>query len=361
MKEATNAALMRRRNEKIIISLINEEPVSRVEISRRTGLTKAAVTIIIDDLKSRGIVYEKAGKSNSAGRNPIMLYLCGDAFYVIGINITRIDITVGITDLCGKIISEDVFPVCLPDEAFERIKKSIGKQIASSGIDISKIYKASVVTPGPVDIAEGVILNPPNFDGWKNVPVVEETKKFLDCEVLFDNVSSAVAMAEKYFGAAKASCDFMTLQVDEGVGSAVVTGGRLFKGPCEFGHISVKFDGEICSCGNRGCLEKYASIPNLLQNTPYDTWYRVAESGDREIIEKEAELLATAITAANNIFSLERVVLCGELTYKPEGLIECISSKLNMLVKKEFSVCSGKINSKTVTACAVAINDFFEA
>ena len=359
MKKATNAALMRQKNEKMLLALINEAPISRVELARKTGLTKAAVSIITDDLKSRGIVSEREGKSGSAGRKPIMLYLNGDAFFVIGINITRRDITVGITNLCGDILSEESFPVCPPGQAFEKIKDCVNKQILISGVDGTKIYKAAVVTPGPVDTSAGVMLNPPNFEEWKNVSVVEEISRFLECDILFENVSSAVAMAEKYFGAARGVSDFMALQVDEGIGSAVVTGGRLFDGPCEFGHISIKYDGELWSCGNRGCLEKYASVPNLLKNTMYKTWKEAADSGEGAIFEREAELLSAAITAANNIFSLERVVLCGEVAYKPDRLIEYISSNLNMLVEKDFTVCPGKINSKTVTACAVAINDFF--
>lgn len=360
MTKATNALLMRQKNEKMILSIINEEPVSRVEIARRTGLTKAAVTIITDELKSREIIYEKSGDSNSVGRKPVMLYLNGDALLVIGINITRVDITVGIANLGGKTLSEESFPVCLPDDAFIKIRDSINRQILISGIDVKKIYKAAVVTPGPVDAERGLILNPPNFDEWSNVEVVRRIREFLDCDVLLGNVSSAVATAEKFFGAGKGSSDFMALLVDEGIGSAVVSGGRLFEGPCEFGHISVKYDGERCSCGNRGCLEKYASVPNLLKNTPFKNWRDAADSGEKAVFEREAELLAVAITAANNIFSLEKVILCGEITYKPEKLIEYIYANINVLAKNDFCICAGKINSKTITACAVAINDFFE-
>lgn len=360
MKKATNSALMRIKNEKFILSLINKEPVSRVDIAKKTGLTKAAVTIIVDDLKQRGVVTEQYGKSDSVGRNPVMLFLNEKAFFAVGVNITRHHITVGITDLGGNIVIQDDFSICPPDKAMVEIKEAIDKQIKDSGIDISKIHKISVVTPGPVDADGGVILNPPNFDGWHNIPIVDELKKLTGFDVILENVSSATAIAEKYFGAATDTENFLTLRVDEGIGSGIVINDSLFKGPCELGHTSIKYDGIKCECGNRGCLEKYAAIPHILDGTPYNSWQDAVDD-DEKLLDMEAEYLSTAIISANNIFDFDRIVLCGELTYKPERIISFISEKIekNMLSKKSFNVCAGKVKSKLIIAASMAVNDFF--
>jgi len=361
MKKATNSALMRIKNEKIILSLINKNPVSRADIAKKTGLTKAAVTIIVDDLKQRNIVFEKIGQSNSVGRNPVMLYMNDKAFYIIGVNITRRNIHIGITDLSGNVISKESFLTCPPDTAFEKIKESVESQILKTGIEKSEIYKLAIVTPGPVDTEGGLILNPPNFNEWHNVSIVEEIKSITGFNVVFDNVSSATAVAEKYFGSAKETENFMTLQVDEGVGTGIVIRDMLFKGPCEFGHISIKFDGEKCECGNRGCLEKYASIPQILKNTNFKSWQEVIDDNCIEILEMESEYLSTAVVSANNIFNFEKIVLCGDLTYKPEKIINLISekNKKKILNKSEFKVCAGQVKSKTLQAAAIAVYDFF--
>lgn len=361
MAEATNSALMRQKNEKIILSLINKEPVSRVEIAKKTGLTKAAVTIITDDLKKRGIITEEKSSTASVGRNPVLLHLNGDSVYMIGININRMNITVGIIDLCGKVLIEDTFPTSAPDVTFSEIEKTIRSQIKKTGVDCSKIYKIAVVTPGPVDVKNGKILNPPNFEDWHGIPVEQEIKKFLDYDVIFDNISAAVAVAERYFGAAQNAENFIALLVDEGVGSGIIINGELFKGLCELGHVSIKHDGEQCECGNRGCLEKYASISNLLKNTPFKSWHECVEHDEDEIIRREAEYLSTAIITANNIFNLEKAVLCGELTYKSEKLISMISEKIidKMLLKKEFCVRSGSVKSPTLIAASIGIHHFF--
>lgn len=361
MRKATNSALMKIKNEKIILSLINQGPISRVEISRKSGLTKAAVTIIVDDLKHRGIVIEKEGKSGTIGRTPVMLFLNKKSFYVVGINISRLDITMGLTDLGGNIVAQKIFPVCSPQKAFERIKTTFDEQIAESGIDISQIYRLSVVTPGPVDIQNGMILNPPNFTEWHNVPIAEKLREITGIDVVLGNVSSATAIAEKYFGAAFGTENFLTLQVDEGIGSGIVINDSLFKGSCEIGHTSIKFDGTRCECGNHGCLEKYASIPHILENTGYKNWKEVVDCEDDVLLEKEAEYLSTAIISANNIFDFDKIVICGDLTYKPQKILEHISKKMerNMLSKKKLVVCAGKVGSKLQVASAMGINEFF--
>ena len=65
MKTATNAQLMKIKNEKLILSIINQKPVSRAELAVQTGLTKAAISIITDELINRGIVFEKEIKTNA--------------------------------------------------------------------------------------------------------------------------------------------------------------------------------------------------------------------------------------------------------------------------------------------------------
>ena len=147
MTKAINSAVMREKNEKLILSLINKDAKSRTEIAKRIGLTKSAMTKIMDDLIQRGIVTEQIEKSNTIGRSPVMLFLNEKAFYVVGINITRRRITVGITDLGGNIVAQDEFPICSPDIALVKIKETIDAQIEMSGIDASKIFKASVITP----------------------------------------------------------------------------------------------------------------------------------------------------------------------------------------------------------------------
>ena len=152
----------------------------------------------------------------------------------------------------------------------------------------------------------------------------------------------------------------MTLLVDEGIGSGIMTDGRLFGGSCEIGHISVKYDGERCECGNVGCLEMYASVPNILKGTKYRSWSECTGAGDVEIMCREAEYLSSAIVTVNNIFNLSSAVLCGEIAGNSGDFTEIVSRKTlcKMILKKDFEVISGSVKSLTLISCAMGLYDF---
>ena len=129
MKQGTNAAIMRKRNEKTILSLINLRPISRAEIAKITGLTRAAVTIIIDELISQGYILEEQTKQATVGRQPILLSFNGASIYSVGINIRRTCFCVGIVDLNGKVILEESFPIVPPANFFACIKDIVDTMI----------------------------------------------------------------------------------------------------------------------------------------------------------------------------------------------------------------------------------------
>ena len=126
-----------------------------------------------------------------------------------------------------------------------------------------------ITAPGPLDSGKGTILNPPNFKKWKNTAIVSELKKTFDFDIMLENNASALAVAEKNYGAARGFSDFILLVVDTGVGAGIITDGSLYKGSnslgAELGHTSIIYNGKKCDCGNNGCLEVYASVPAILE------------------------------------------------------------------------------------------------
>jgi len=358
MKKGTNAAIMRKQNEKTILSLINAGPISRVELAKRTGLTRAAITIIVDELMTKGYILEQQTQQATVGRQPIMLSFNGENIYSVGINVRRKSFYVGIADLNGKVLIEEKYPIVSPEEFFEGIGQIVENQIKKTGIDREKIYGVGVATPGPIDAKTQKILNPPNFNEWHNVMIADQLRERLGYSVYLENVANANALAEMYYGAAKGIYNFMTLLVDEGIGSGIVLNQQLFQGINELGHTSICYDGVMCECGNRGCLEKYAAIPMLLKDTGLNDWKEVINAGRMEIVKKEAEYLSTAITSANNLFDLDMVILCGDL---PEQLTVRISENVNQrrLHNKWLQVRSGLAESKVLIASAAVTQDFF--
>ncbi len=275
----------------------------------------------------------------------------------MGIDISRSNITVGICDLCGSILSEEYFPVCAPKEAIKKIKKSIGFQLKSNDIEKEKIYKAGISTPGPVLSEEGRILNPPNFSLWHNFPIAEKLREITDVEIVFDNISKAAAVCEKYFGAASEFENFICVVIDEGIGAGVFKNNVLLNIPCELGHITIEHNGILCECGNRGCLEKYASVPAILNSFNLNNW----KDAGLDATKQESEYLSSAIITASNIFAADNMVLSGSILENSGELTDMMSANLsNSLFNKKVKITEGKIKSRTLMAASLAINDFFK-
>ena len=128
----------------------------------------------------------------------------------------------------------------------------------------------------------GMIQSPPNLS-WGDIDIVSLFSEKINCKTLLTNDANAAALGEKFFGLAKNMDDFVVVTLGTGLGSGIFSSGKLLYGhdgfAGEMGHISIDFNGRLCNCGNKGCLESYASatgikitIKNLLVKNPKDTF-----------------------------------------------------------------------------------------
>ncbi|PYX96488.1 MAG: ROK family protein [Acidobacteria bacterium] len=126
-------------------------------------------------------------------------------------------------------------------------------QFAGTGIGV----------PGIIDMQSGTVLQSPNLPDWKNYPVREEIQRRLDSQVILENDANAAALGEKWMGAGRDAESMCMFTLGTGVGAGIVLDGKVWHGMTgmagECGHITVFPDGVPCGCGNRGCVEQYAS------------------------------------------------------------------------------------------------------
>ena len=351
--------------------------MSRADLSKKIGLTRAAITIIVDSLKSEGIVVEKGAVSSGLGRNPIILDINPDCYYALGLNISRGSCTLGLVNIKGQVIASkeiDLSDAGNKEQAIAQIKEEIQAIIDGSDFDKSKLMGLGITTPGPLDSDTGTIINPPNFEFWYNTPIVSELRQSFDFEIKLENNASALALAEKNYGMGREFSDFILVVVDTGIGAGIITNGSLYKGSnslgAELGHTSIIHNGKPCGCGNYGCLEVYASIPAIVEKAKaYDpgisSWEEIvdlAESGDGNfirLVEKEANFLSTSIVNAVNILGMEAVILSGYIKYKPDMLLEKIRERVDVMAinrntyKTEVLVSGIKEQGETMAAASV--------
>ena len=375
MKRATNSPLMKLNNRRLVLDLIRRGPVSRAEIASLTSLTRASVTMIADELIEQGLIRESHAVASGVGRRPVLMEIVPDARCIAGVNIKRGEVDVGLVELGGGMISGEVLSYDGADaeEMIGRIARSMERQVSQSDGLREKLLGVGLCAPGPLDAEQGLILTPPNCGRWHNVPAARLLEEACGYPVSMENVSNALALEEQYFGQGRGCGSFMAVQINEGIGAGVMIRDRLYRGAqglgSELGHISIELDGRMCDCGNRGCLERYASVPAILEGSPYKSWQELVDrlGTDAEanrLLDLEAKYLAHALVSAINLYDVERVVLLGDVAYRPEALLE----KLNALVGPRVimrsagarKIVSSETESFVRTGAIVCLHGFYQ-
>ncbi len=137
------------------------------------------------------------------------------------------------------------------------------KAMAEHGLTRKDIVGVGVGVPGPLKISAGIMIASPNLPGIDNYPMAAKVSKGLGLPALLENDANAAAYGEYVAGAGKGGGDMVLLTLGTGVGGGIVINGKVLHGAheigAEIGHLIVEPEGEPCGCGQRGCLERYAS------------------------------------------------------------------------------------------------------
>ena len=133
----------------------------------------------------------------------------------------------------------------------------------------AKLLGVGIGVPGIIDLHTGMVRESPNLPGWSDYPVRNEIEKRLQAPVILENDANVAALGEKWLGAGRHVGDMAMLTLGTGVGGGVILNGKIWHGMTgmagEFGHITVEAEGQRCGCGNRGCVEQYASATAVVR------------------------------------------------------------------------------------------------
>ena len=185
---------------------------------------------------------------------------------VLGIDIGGTNTIYGFITCDGSIIFHDEIPTngSKPiSDLMERIGDKI-KEFFSKNREYS-LNGIGIGAPNGNHYT-GMIQSPPNLS-WGDIDIVSLFREKINCEILLTNDANAAALGEKSFGLAKNMDDFVVVTLGTGLGSGIFSSGKLLYGhdgfAGEMGHISIDFNGRLCNCGNKGCLESYASATGI--------------------------------------------------------------------------------------------------
>lgn len=189
----------------------------------------------------------------------------------LGIDVGGTGIKVGVVDENGTILAQGETPT-LAGRPFEDIVHDMGvcalSVLEQGGYTLADLASVGVGVPGVADQKTGVVVFCTNL-GWHNVPLRVELQKYIDRPVHIDNDATVAGYAESICGVSVGCHSSVFLTLGTGVGGGIVIGGRPWSGfhgiGSEIGHIPMDIDGEPCTCGNDGCLERYCSATAIIR------------------------------------------------------------------------------------------------
>jgi len=318
----------------------SQGPISRIELAQSTGLTQATISHVVRSLIGDGLVREIGRGEPTGGKPRMMLEINPDARLGIGVQLGLESIVYVVVNLSGSVIGRLRAKGAgdrQPAEVVAAMAADISVLLDGLGADRSLVVGVGLVSPGPIDRENGVILRAPSLVSWSGYSLRAEFEAATGLQVSLDNDATAAALGEHWLGATSDSRAYTCVYMATGIGAGIVIDGTIYRGVSsnvgELGHVTVDVRGELCSCGNRGCLELFASPRAIVARAAaavakgeldvrltgsvqadLATLGMAAMRGNAvayEILADAAEILAAGIVSMMNLFDLELVVLAG--------------------------------------------------
>jgi glucokinase-like ROK family protein len=336
-------------NQRLILNKIYHTPkISRAGVARMTGLTRSTVSENVSELILEGLVAEIGHGKSAGGKPPILLNVVDQARQIIGIDLASGEFRGAIVNLRGAIQHRINLPVenRSGEMAFELVYNIIDQLVAKVDTPLLGI---GIGTPGLIDAGSGVVQNAVNLD-WQNLAVADILKERYQLPVFIANDSQLSALAEYNFGESHRVPNLMLIKIGRGVGAGVILNQQLHYGDSfgagEIGHIKVEENGELCRCGNYGCLEtrlssryirrkskelalknnesllsQFAATQKEISNEVILKAYQDGDPGVQTIVKEVGTRLGKALTYLVSLLDINRIVIAGSVSLFGDGLI----------------------------------------
>lgn len=367
MEKATRQHTKDHNRALVLSTIFANSQISRAEIARITKLTRTTVSSIVSDIIAEGLVEEVGVGTSYGGKNPILLSLVEDSRWMIGLDLSHSQFRGAIVNLRGVIRDVINIPVEGYDgnEALELLYRIVDQLMQKVTRPLLGI---GVGTPGLVNTQEGIIINAVNLN-WQNLPLTNLLEERYNTPVYVLNDSQAAAIGEKTFGEGYSPEESMVLiNIRRGIGAGIVIKGSLFQGDggCagEIGHIVVvKEGGELCRCGNHGCLETVASAQALIKKAragirdfpesalPHEPKqidlpaikeaFDAGDSFAQKLVLDTAEYIGIVIASIVGVLNIQKIVLLGDMTCFGEKWLNAIHDSA-----QKYSLQKPMLNTK---------------
>ncbi|MGP5701590.1 ROK family protein [Glutamicibacter arilaitensis] len=264
MRRGTNLGRLGDFNQAVILESIRRaaEGISRVELAGSTGLSPQTISNVVRRLLDDGIVREDRTIVSGPGKPRTVLELEGNRLVSIGIHLDPSVLTFVAMNLRGEVLRErriEVPNLEVATETVQLMATTVKELIAEIRVPKKHIVGVGIAVPGPVNVEEGVVLNPPLLDGWADVELVNPLRKLLRLQVILEKDTIASAVGELWQAKEEKNNDFVFVYCGHGFGAGLVLNGDVHHGSSnnagEIGHYSTGYKSVKCEeCGADDCL-----------------------------------------------------------------------------------------------------------
>ena len=358
-KKGKNLGDVRYINRALIVDLMRRHNIrSRADLTKQSGLNQATVTNIVSELIDSGLVYETGLIEGKKGRRIIGLDLNCDKYRFMSVRLTREYFLVAVYDIKGNQHTCKRVPIDTRDEigkVMENLKTEIRVQIKQ--LEGKALLSAGVAVLGPFLKSEDHFVIATGFPTLKNIHIIKELQQEFNVPVYVDHDANLAAYAEwQRFAGSGDKGLFLYIMGGQGLGAGIIEDGRIMRGQLgvagEIGHMSINVMGTKCECGNRGCLEQYASgfaMLNMLaeriadypdtvlnESSSIHDIYNAFQDGDRLavcILDSVAWYLGFGIASLINVINPGTIMIGDDFQQGGEHFLEkvCESVKEHAL------------------------------
>jgi predicted NBD/HSP70 family sugar kinase len=329
---------VRRSNRSLLLfKLFLDGPLTRQDLAASSGLSQAAVSIVVAELIEDGLVVEAGAVGSDGGRPRIMLRIAPRYAHVVGVDVGETRVRVELFDLAMVPLQVAEYPIDPgkpdPETVVDHIVTGLDHVTTAGAVTSAQILGVGVGVSGVVEQGAQAVVHAQAL-GWDAVPFEHLLRQAgIDVPMHVDNGAKTLGQAEMWFGAGKGALHAVFVLIGSGVGAAVVTNGFTYRGASssagEWGHTTLVYDGRSCRCGARGCLEAYVGAGAIIER------YRQARRGRdvpgpdeesqinalladartsrsaRRVLDETAAYLGAGVANLINLFNPERIVIGG--------------------------------------------------
>ncbi len=376
--------MLRDVNRRRILGLLQQRgALTRAELARQALVSRSTVSNIVGELLAAELVREidePAGfrRQTRTGRPGALVTLNPAAGAAVGIDVDHERLRVVVANLAHTVLAEADHPLDIDHDAHEAMgiaAEFVDRVIDQAGVRRDRVFGVGMALPGPIEAGVGRVHPSSVSPSWVGLDAPARLmSERLDLPVYLDNDANLGALAEMMWGAGQGVADAAYVKVGTGIGAGLVVAGHVYRGAIgtagEIGHTTMAEDGPVCRCGNRGCLERFAGVPALLETlrgsrgpglTMQDL-FDLALSGDvgsRRVIADAGRQIGIVVANLCNLMNPRLVIIGGPLSVTGDVLLDPLKASFSRcalpVVGASTKVVVGSLGDRATALGAVGL------